>query len=58
MAKCDRCLWSDKCRTSQIVCDDYTPISEEEVLDKMIEERRYEFRHLWSIYVSENIEKV
>lgn len=50
MAKCDRCLWSDQCRTDKNDCSSYSPVDELEELDKMIEEGLYEFRRVWPVY--------
>lgn len=54
MAKCDRCLWSEQCRTVKDDCADYTPMDEYDSSEELITEGLYEFRRLWSVYTREN----
>ena len=54
MAKCDRCIWGDQCFTPKGDCIDYTPVDEDEGLEEQIEEKLYEYRHVWSIYTKDN----
>lgn len=56
MAKCDRCLLADLCHTQENDCEDYIPVDEREDLDRIIEERLYEFRKDWWIYTKESYE--
>lgn len=54
MAKCDRCLWGDQCSTPKNECSDYTPVDDNEVIEELIEEGLYDFRHIWSVYIEES----
>ena len=53
---CKNCFYNDKC-TSEKVCEDYTPLEEEEddaAIDELIEAKRIEFRKEWLQYIEEN----
>ena len=52
---CKNCFYNDKC-PSEEVCEDYTPLEEEQddaEIDELIEARRIEFRKEWVKYIEE-----
>lgn len=51
--ECERCLWFGQCDCDTGDCEDYTPLNEHERLEEVIEEKKYEFRHIWEEYMEE-----
>ncbi len=49
---CDGCYYSTQCR-SECGCDYYTPMSEDLLIDELIELGRQEFLAVWPIYALE-----
>ena len=47
VATCEKCFWREQCAQSE-VCEHFTPLEEcDEIIDVIIEEKRYEFYEEW-----------
>lgn len=55
MAMCSNCMWREQCMSEE-VCEQYTPVDEDECVDQIIERGRFEFRKEWFTYIGQDDE--
>lgn len=49
---CNDCIWGDQCECDG-TCDYYYPVDDDEYIDNIIENKRYENRMDWFEYIEE-----
>ena len=53
VAACDKCLWREQCVADK-VCEHFAPMDEDEHIEQLIEEGRYEFYKEWFAYINQD----